>query len=312
MSEKNINWSVVIGKIIPIPIVSIILTLLTIYIFNTPTGSQYFTYMVKGISIDLPLLIYIVVLQFIVASIMYLIVKFRKVRAAKLGFYLMSTTFSFFSIFSILYAIFSIFTIPDTYIYTILTISIILTLIFVKMMRSDNHIIKYIAFFIVCTLASLDLIIYLYPSIIFLIILLMPIMDIVLVYYGPLGKSIQEVKKRISKVEESYQKVSTYSRFRESSDIVTKLTVRLDGIMLGIGDFLLYSLSTMWSIELITGVLNIVQLVTYLAIYIILFTLSFYVNIKLCLKKGYGPATPLPLATCIVLTLLTYYLFTLK
>ncbi len=309
MSEKKIDWFIVLSKIIPIPIISILTALVTIYELNEPTGSKYFSYMVNGITINIPFLIYIIILQFIVASIMYLIVKFRKVRAAKFGFYIITSTFTFFSVFSTLYTVSMLLPTPlesQYYYYIILTsLSVVLTVIFVKMMDSENHLLKYLAFTVVCILASLNLIIYVYPSIIFLLILLMPIMDVILVYHGPLGRSIQEIKK------ESIRRESVEHRV-DSSNIIVKLTVKLDGIMLGIGDFLLYSLSAMWSIELLAGLLNSIQMIVYCILYTVIFAISFYVNIRLCLKKGYGPASPLPLIASIVLTLLSYYLLTLK
>ncbi|NPB00428.1 MAG: hypothetical protein GXO10_03540 [Crenarchaeota archaeon] len=296
-------------KIVPVPIVSMILTLLIIHAYNMPTGQEYYTYMMEGVQITLPMIIYIVVLQFAVATVMYIIVKSRKVRAARLGFYIITVMLSFFSLYATLYAALATVSYGDV---LSLALSIALTPVLVKLIDSDNHNLRYVGFLIVCILASLSLIEYLYDtSLIFLILLLMPVMDVVLVYLGPLGKSIQEIKKRRQELEiEHSGHVET--RVRDSSSIITKLTVKLDGIMLGIGDFLLYSLASMWSIELVSGLLSTIGLLLYSVIYLVLFLLSFYVNIKLCLRKGYGPASPLPLISAIAITLLSYYLLTLK
>ncbi len=309
MKEKNVNWRIIMMKIVPVPIISMILTLLIVHLYNMPTGQQYYTYMMQGVPITLPMIIYIVVLQLAVATVMYFIVKSRRVRAARLGFYIITVMLSFFSLYATLYIALATFNNGDL---ISLIVSIVFTPVLVKMIDSDNHNIRYIGFLIVCVLASLSLVEYLYDtSLIFLILLLMPIMDVVLVYWGPLGKSIQEIKKRKQEapVEESGK---VESKVGDSSSIITKLTVRLDGIMLGIGDFLLYSLASMWSIQLMAGLLSLTGLIIYSIIYIIVFSISFYVNIKLCLRKGYGPASPLPLVAAVSLTLLSYYLLTLK
>jgi len=307
--EKNVNWRIIMMKIAPVPIISMIVTLLIIHVYNMPTGQEYYQYMMEGVQITLPMIIYIVILQFAVATVMYIIVKTRRVRAARLGFYLITTMLSFFSLYATLYAALATLSNGDI---ISLVISIIFTPVLVKLIDSDNHNLRYVGFLIVCILASLSLIEYLYDtSLIFLILLLMPVMDVILVYLGPLGKSIQEIKKRRQEfgIEHTSQ---LESKIRDSSSIITKLTVKLDGIMLGIGDFLLYSLASMWSIELISGLLSITGLILYSIIYLALFLLSFYINIKLCLRKGYGPASPLPLVSAIAVTLLSYYLLTLK
>ncbi|NPA22994.1 MAG: hypothetical protein GXO23_01670 [Crenarchaeota archaeon] len=297
------------AKVAPIPVISMILTLMIVHMYNMPTGQRYYTYMMQGVPITLPMIIYIVVLQLAVATVMYLIVKSRRVRAARLGFYIITVMLSFFSLYATLYAAFANLSNGDL---LSLVFSIIFTPVLVKMIDSENHNIKYIGFLIVCILASLSLIEYLYDtSLIFLILLLMPIMDVVLVYWGPLGKSIQEIKKRRQETTiDSKEHVETSSR--DSSSIITKLTVRIDGIMLGIGDFLLYSLASMWSVELLAGLLPPIGLAIYFIVYTLLFLLSFYINIKLCLRRGYGPASPLPLIAAVATTLLSYYLLTLK
>ncbi len=133
--------------------------------------------------------------------------------------------------------------------------------------------------FILASFISVDLLVVLPEPVIAVLLVLLPIYDIFIVYYGPLGKVLQELHKR------------------GSLEVLSGFTINIGGLTLGLGDLTVYALLAGFTyvqyVELGLGVHNAL-LASILSSS--LQCLGLYLTIRLMLKRRkYAPGLPLPL-----------------
>ncbi|GEM_PF-5504210 len=309
----RIKWRTVLLKVGLIPVLSILLMAGLGKVIIIP--STYLPEAVETAPSMLPEIAIIIAIQFIVGTVLYAVIKYRRRVLARLSFYLITVTYIAGSL---IIAFYTLYLIARPYIQfplllpLLLSFSLILSIILIQWFASNCPLKKYLAALISSLAAAMNIVLYLPPSFSLLLLALMPIVDVLLVYFGPLGKSIQELKK-MQPQQKTVTERPQISVIHSSNPII-RMTVQLDGLMLGIGDFLLYSLASMWSTVVILAKfgITVLALLLLLLVYLPLFLTAFYINIKLCLRRSYGPAATLPLVAALIFTLSCYYLLPFK
>ncbi len=313
--EHHVKWRIVLPKVAAIPVLSVLIMFLLCHAIVIP--SEYFTEAVAAVPSTLPDIALIVAIQFIIGTVLYTVIKYRKRRLAKLSFYLIIVSYiagSLIIAFYTLYLLISPFIHFHLLLPLMLLFSTVLSIVLIYWFVSECPIKKYLSALLSSLAAALNIVLYLPSSFSLLLIAVMPIVDVLLVYFGPLGKSIQEVRKRVEQFQTYEIHGQEQIQVGRTLNPILRMTVRMDGIMLGIGDFLLYSLATMWSTAVLISKFGPSLTVLFLMylIYLPLFLLAFYINIRICLKRSYGPAATIPLVVALIFTLACYYFLSLK
>jgi len=231
---------------------------------------------------------------------LYLIVRVKKITRARIWVIVI------ISIAAIPTSILSIYTIcllcckgpiPDLYILvTGLVVGISIVILFLK-----DGILRYIATLTFSVLASINVAVWLHPSFTFLLLALFPLVDLILVYYGPLRRLVHLAKDEVPETVLSSKQIPAYNPLLD-------LTVKIDGVLIGLGDFLLYSIAATWSLMVLSSKFGPYALILTLTLTIPSIAIGFYLNIRACLKKGYGPATVGPLTAVLIVTLILFTL----
>ncbi len=173
-----------------------------------------------------------------------------------------------------------------------LAVGIILVILFLQ-----GGIKRYIAVLMFSIFTSIDITVWLRPSLVFLLLAVFPVIDVLIVYYGPLKRLIRMSQEGVAQKPEFPHVMQRYNPLLD-------LTVRLDGMLLGLGDFLLYSTAVDWSLMVLSYKVGLPSLVLVALLIIPVLALGFYINVKFCLKRGYGPATLGPLISVLAVTLI--------
>ncbi len=310
---RRIRWRTILLKVGLIPVLSILVMTTICKIIVVP--STYLPEAIESVPSMLPEIGIVIVVQFLIGTVLYAVVRYRRRIIANLSFYLITVTYiagSLIVTFYTLYLIVRPYIQFPLLLPLLMMFSVVLSVILIQWFVGTCPVRKYLAALISSLAAAMNIVLYLPPSFSLLLLALMPIVDVILVYFGPLGRLIQELRKtQLQRTAQSYkmQPCATYS-----TNPIIRMTVQLDGLMLGIGDFLLYSLASMWSTVVLLAKFGTIALalVLLLLVYLPLFLVAFYVNIRLCLRRSYGPAATLPLVTALVFTLSCYYLLPLK
>ncbi len=121
--------------------------------------------------------------------------------------------------------------------------------------------------------------------------------DLLVVYVGPLSKILSKLRGQGEK----------------GFDMLRGLVVRLDGVVLGTGDLIIYSLTVLWSLSLF-------YLRTSSVLGSALLTSPVFIAIAVGLtatarvlagRRGYAPAIPIPVLLSVAYTLLAYQVLSL-
>ncbi len=302
--QQNIKWSIVIPLVVIPPLASALLLYLTVIVPALTTSKTALSQIVKSYGNftsysfeTLEEILLILVGLSVSATLLYLIARMRRVLLARMWVTVLVSLSMIpactLGIYTILLFTRVGITASILTLLTGLALSILLVLLFFR-----GGFLRYVAVLVFSMLTSIDLIVWLDPSLTFILLAVFPVIDYIVVYYGPLRELVRAHRGSSSAQEASPDKV-TERHYNPLSD----LTVKIDGMLLGLGDFLLYSTAVAWSLMVLSYKLKLLSLPLVVTVVLPALALGFYANVKLCLKKGYGPATLGPLLSVVAVTL---------